>query len=212
MPASRSVHAWLLPLGLVLLWAGYFGPWIPHAAAALSLNALDLSEWVTYLPQVRSGALAVGRLNFLAPLSFAIVLSSAWAWQLPRTRALLLVPLLGFGVLTEPFLLYGNDPELQSQMWILFATAGGCVLGAVLRGQRWYWAGFALLAACGLAANSWPLLLVRPIAGGLYGALPGLGWGWGITQLGAVLLVAGAALRQHQRSSAGSAPSSSHGA
>ena len=42
MPASRSVHAWLLPLGLVLLWAGYFGPWIPHAAAALSLNALDL--------------------------------------------------------------------------------------------------------------------------------------------------------------------------
>ncbi|MEY4221989.1 MAG: hypothetical protein RL334_631 [Chloroflexota bacterium] len=210
MLAGRRVATGLLPLGLALLWAGYFGPWIPHAAAALSLNALDLSEWVTYLPQVRSGALAVGRLNFLAPLSFAIVLSSAWAWQLPRTRALLLVPLLGFGVLAEPFLLYRNEPELQSQMWILFATAGGCVLGAVLRGQRWYWAGFALLAAGGLAANSWPLLLVRPIAGALYGALPGLGWGWGSTQLGAVLLVAGAALRQ--RSSAGSAPSSSHGA
>lgn len=210
MPASRSVHAWLLPLGLLLLWAGYFGPWIPHAAAALSLNALDLSEWVTYLPQVRSGALALGRLNFLAPLSFAIVLSNAWAWQVPRTRALLMVPLLGFGVLAEPFLLYLNEPELQSQIWILFATAGGCVLGAVLRGRRWYWAGFALLAACGLAANSWPLLLLRPVAGALYGALPGLGWGWGITQLGGMLLVVGAALRQ--RSSAGSAPSSSHGA
>lgn len=45
----------LILLGLAL--AGYWGPWLVHPSASLTLNGYDLSEWVTFLPQVRDGSL-----------------------------------------------------------------------------------------------------------------------------------------------------------
>ena len=45
----------LFLLGLAVV--GYWGPWLIHPAAPLILNGYDLSEWVTFLPPVRDGAL-----------------------------------------------------------------------------------------------------------------------------------------------------------
>ena len=44
-------------LGLLLLWLGYFLPWVPHQAAALSMGAYDLSDWVPLLPQVQMASM-----------------------------------------------------------------------------------------------------------------------------------------------------------
>ena len=48
---------------------GYWSPWLTHPAAALRLNGYELSEWITFLPGVRSGDLPLSRLLFLLPLA-----------------------------------------------------------------------------------------------------------------------------------------------
>jgi hypothetical protein len=70
---------WLLLAGWVVAAAGAsFAPWVDRAPAALALTAPDLAEFVKFLPEVRSGALAVQRLLFLAPL-FAVTLGAPLA-------------------------------------------------------------------------------------------------------------------------------------
>ena len=58
-----------------MMWLGYFLPWIPHRAAALTMGAYDLAEWVMLLPQVQDGSIAISQLNFLALISLAVVLT-----------------------------------------------------------------------------------------------------------------------------------------
>jgi len=74
-----QVGRWLLLAGWLLAAAGAsFAPWVDRAPAALVLTAPDLAEFVKFLPEVRSGALAVQRLLFLAPL-FAVALGAPLA-------------------------------------------------------------------------------------------------------------------------------------
>lgn len=56
-------------LALLLAVLGYWLPWLTHPAAALRLNAYELSEWITFLPGVRDGSLSLTRLQFLLPLA-----------------------------------------------------------------------------------------------------------------------------------------------
>ncbi len=69
---SSSLSApgrWLLLAGLLLAAVGAsFAPWVDRPAAALTLTAPDLAEFVKFLPEVRTGSLTVHRLLFLLPL------------------------------------------------------------------------------------------------------------------------------------------------
>lgn len=58
----------LLWLPLLLIGAGYFGPWVWHKAAGLNLSADDLGEWIKFLPAWKSGQLSVMRELFYLPI------------------------------------------------------------------------------------------------------------------------------------------------
>jgi hypothetical protein len=69
MRLARQLACWLLLIGWLLAAAGAsLAPWVERAPAALVLTAPDLAEFVKFLPEVRSGTLAVQRLLFLLPL------------------------------------------------------------------------------------------------------------------------------------------------
>jgi hypothetical protein len=74
LPALQSSNLsapgrWTLLVGLLLAAGGAScGPWVDRPAAALMLTAPDLAEFVKFLPEVRTGSLAVHRLLFLFPL------------------------------------------------------------------------------------------------------------------------------------------------
>lgn len=66
----RSPHfaTVLLLLGWLLVVAGYWGPWVPAAAAGLRVLGLDLAEYVKFIDEVRSGQIALTREVFYLPL------------------------------------------------------------------------------------------------------------------------------------------------
>lgn len=71
--ALRAVHSpsfatALLLLGWLLMAAGYWGPWVPAAAAGLRVLGLDLAEYVKFVAEVRSGQIALTRELFYLPL------------------------------------------------------------------------------------------------------------------------------------------------
>ncbi|HEY68130.1 MAG TPA: hypothetical protein G4N97_07665, partial [Thermoflexia bacterium] len=60
--------------GLVLVIAGYFGPWVGHKTAALTVTGPELSEFAKLFPQVQGGVVPVIRALFLTPLVAAAIL------------------------------------------------------------------------------------------------------------------------------------------
>ena len=71
---TRRLMRGLIVLGVALgLW-GAIAPWIPHRAAGLRLNALDLFVVVRLVPPVRDGVVRVAREVFLLPLLVPAVL------------------------------------------------------------------------------------------------------------------------------------------
>ena len=183
--------AYVASLGLTLLWLGYFLPWVPHRAAALSMGAYDLSDWVTLLPQVQSGSLPVGRLHFLSLLALAVVLTSRYASRGGAYRWLLLP--VGFGALIllpeyPSILSYRSNVAVQAQLGLLAATL---LASAVMwLWPRWRWLGLAqgvTAAVLGIRALR-GFLLVRPVVGDLYGVLPPIGPGWYATLVACTLI------------------------
>ena len=188
-------------LGLALLWLGYFLPWVPHRAAALSMGAYDLSDWVTLLPQVQAGSLPVGRRHFLALLALAVALTAGHASPGGARRWLLLLSGLGALMLLPAYpsiVWYRTDGAVQAQLGLLAATllAGA----AFLRWPHWRWLGLVQgVAAAVLGARALGgFLLIRPVVGELYGAMPPIGPGWYVTLAACTLIflagVPGAAL------------------
>jgi len=79
-PESRRPRQ--LPWLLVILAAaigltGYYGPWVAHRAAGLTVIGLDLAEFVKFLPNMSSGQTAIQREVFYLPL-LAGSLTLAW--------------------------------------------------------------------------------------------------------------------------------------
>ena len=172
------------PVGLFLLWIGYFLPWVPHRAAALSMGAYDLSDWVTLLPQVQSGSLPVGRMHFLSLLGLAVALTVGHVSRGGVRRWLLLPAGLGALMLLPAYpaiVWYRTDTAVQAQLLLLVASL---VAAAVFwRWANWYWLGLVQgLAAAVLGQRALQgLLLVRPLVGELYGSMPPIGSGWYVT-------------------------------
>ena len=66
--SSAAVLRWLLPMALLLAFAGYVGAWVDHKAAGLVITGLDLGEYVKFLTPVRRGEVTLWREGFYLPL------------------------------------------------------------------------------------------------------------------------------------------------
>ena len=126
---------------LVIIVAGYFGPWAAHPAAGLNLSADDLSEWVKFLPMYKAGNSGLIRELFfisiwLAPIGLGLLAGRSRAWLI-KLALLGLAILLVFTPLPKyPELLTAyQTPEFAPTFWI---TAGSLVstLGLGFFGRR----------------------------------------------------------------------------
>lgn len=72
-------------LGLLIVLAAYWAPWVAHPSAGLAIAEIDFNEFPKFMPQVRSGELEVWReafyLTLLGPAAALVV----WAAG-PGTR------------------------------------------------------------------------------------------------------------------------------
>src|SRR5512139_3987450 len=113
----------LLWLALFLIGAGYFGPWVWHKAAGLTLSADDLGEWIKFLPAWKSGQLPVLRELFYLPIwltSIGLGLLAgrikAWPWKLivlGLSVLLVFTPLPKYPELLSAF----REPEFTLTFW-----------------------------------------------------------------------------------------------
>ena len=194
----QSVYWGLLFFGLILALAGYFGPWVYHRTAALTVTGFELSWFAKFFPQVGSGVVPVQREQFYVPLVTAGLLWGLWInrsvdWPVfPRVllTGLAALPLL----LALPPYDFFFAPEYQRQL-LLVAT--GMVLTPLTLLGRWLprrvWGGLlALLALMGASMALRQFLRLRPLVAALYGSPVGLGWGAILCVVGfALLLVLG---------------------
>jgi hypothetical protein len=115
-------------LALLLIGAGYFGPWVWHKAAGLNLSADDLGEWVKFLPAWKSGQLAVMRELFYLPIWLTAiglglmagrVTSRSWKLiVLALSVLLVLTPLPKYPELLSAF----REPEFVLTFWTTAAA------------------------------------------------------------------------------------------
>lgn len=71
----------LLPLGALVAFLGYVGPWVDHRVAGLAILGLDLGEYVKFLPAVRAGATSLWREGFYLPLVAISLTLSLCTWR-----------------------------------------------------------------------------------------------------------------------------------
>jgi hypothetical protein len=194
-----------LPLGWVLATAGYYGPWIAHETAALTLTGSDMGEFVKFLPGVSDGSLQVMRQLFYLP-PVAVVLSVALLVGnrslnyslLLRVVALVLSLALSVqllppawspaSVMTAEFRL---QPIALGLCWL--ALAGFWLLGRLpLRMTALVSSALTVLAG---ALSAWQMLAVKSAIDTVYGTPPSVGWGCFVCLVGlTVLTAAGIAL------------------
>jgi hypothetical protein len=198
-PADLTVHnhaaagrpgptvRWLLPLGWALAAVGYFGPWIAHKTAALTVTGADMAEFVKFVPGVAEGSIGVYRQFFFLPplavvISVAVLISSArlgYPWVFRALVLGLSIP-LSLQLLPpawSPQTLLTAEFRLQTAAlglaWLLLASFWP--LARLPQALRTGLSALAGLAAAALAA--WQYLILKPAVDGVYGSPVGLGWG-----------------------------------
>ena len=203
MPRLAGVR-WLLPLGWVAATVGYFGSWLAHETAALTLSGVDMAEFVKFLPEVLDGTLAVIRQLFYLP-PFAVVVCVAL--------------LVGSGTLRYPvwfrvLALVGAMPvslqllppawsvsSLMSPEFRLQAVALGAswllLAGFWMLGRLPLWLTSAAAGAISLIAMvlpAWQVLIAKPAIDVVYLSAPGIGWGFLVCMAGLAVMTAVSAL------------------
>ena len=204
----------LLPLGWLLAAVGYFGPWIAHPTAALTLSGVDMGEFVKFLPGVLDGSLKVTRqLFYLPPWTVAVTVALLAGSRRLRYPRLLQVAFVLLAVPVSLQLLPPAwspasllTPEFRLQTvalgfsWLLLASFRplGRWLAPRLAGAL-----SAILALLAALLAAWQFWIVKPAIDQVYRRPPPVGWGLGLCLAGlAILAVAGAilALRARPRS------------
>jgi hypothetical protein len=205
----------LVLLGWALASLGYYGPWINHATAALTLSGGDMAEFVKFLPDVLAGTLHVARqLFYLPPLAVvsgvAFLIASrqlAYPWPVRLLVLFFCVP-LSLQLLPpawSPASLATPEFRLQAVAlilcWLLLAAFW-------LLGRLPAWLSGLLTAGLSLSAGvlpAWQLLLVKPAIDAVYGTAPTLGWGLFLCLAGlSIMVLVGALLAlQARRGSVG---------
>lgn len=179
----QSLYWGLLLLGLALALVGYFGPWVYHRTAALTVTGFELSWFSKFFPQVGSGVVSIQRERFFVPVVAAGLLWGLWINRLAELpishRVLLTGPAALLFLLILPPYDFFLTPEYRRQL--LLAIGGMALipltlLGCVLPGRAWGGL-FALLSLAGGGLALTQFLRLRPLVVSLYGSPVGLGWG-----------------------------------
>lgn len=190
----------LLPSGWLLAIAGYFGPWLAHPTAALTLSGADMGEFVKFLPGVIDGSLRILREAFYLPPLVVVVgvalLSGSQRLRYPRPLRLLMLVLAVPTSLQllppawSPKSLMTAEFRLQAIglgiCWLLLAGSG--LLGRLPLQPAGAVGSVLALAAGGLSA--WQFLVVKPAIDRVYIAPPSIGWGFFLSLAG-LLVIAG---------------------
>jgi hypothetical protein len=194
----------LLPLGWVMGAAGYYGPWIAHPTAALTLSGVDMGEFVKFLPGVLDGTLPVARLLFYLPplalvISVALLVGSrllGYPWPVRGVALLLAVP-VSLQLLPPAW----SPASLRTAEFRPQAIALGIcwllLVGSGLWRQLPAWlAGFlsTLLCLAAMGLSSWQFMVVRPAIGEVYGSPPSVGWGFFLCLIGLAIVAGGSAM------------------
>jgi hypothetical protein len=176
-------------LGLVIIVTGYFGPWVAHETAALTVTGFELA----HLTRLQGSPASLTPALFLTPLVAAAILLGLLANQptnqqtnqltnqqtnKPANKLLTLAAaLLALAVLPPyQFIL---DAQYRGQLAL---AAGGLLLVLLTplarRLHRRAWTVLvALVALAGAIPALWQFALLRPLIVALYNRPLDLGWG-----------------------------------
>lgn len=178
----------------ILMVVGFFGPWIAHRTAALTVTGYELSEFAKFFPQIQGGAVPVRRGLFVMPLLAGTV---SLALVVNRSRAALLWRLAATGLLTvvatsvvPPFQAISAPPY---RLQLALVVAGVILTVASLLtprlSERTRGAVLAVLALAGSGPALWQSVLLHPLASDLYGMTIRPGWGVLTCMAGAAMLL-----------------------
>jgi hypothetical protein len=184
-------------LGLILIGAGYFGPWVWHKAAGLVLSADDLGEWIKFLPAWRSGQLAVTRELFYLPIWLTAIGLGLQAGRTPSrfwkivglalAVILVLTPLPKYPELLGAY----REPEFMATFWAtllaLLLTVGLTFFGARIP-ERVVAGLWILIGVSAALFAPWMFGRAMPDIERLYHYA--IGWGFLAAISGGVLLIA----------------------
>ncbi|MFL7793454.1 MAG: hypothetical protein AB8I69_15040 [Anaerolineae bacterium] len=190
MRSKSQIASWGLAfVGICLAIVGYFGPWIPHKAAALTVTGSELS-WFSKPFGLPSREL------FVLPLIAAGVVFSLTAQRyIARPLARFGVVVLGILVILASTPIYDSifSPEYRRQL-ILMAVGGVLVVLTLFapRLPHRVWGVLIVLLALGILPALWQFAAFQPRVAALYKGAIGVGWGLIVCLIGfALLLVRG---------------------
>ncbi|MEX1019461.1 MAG: hypothetical protein WDZ49_07365 [Litorilinea sp.] len=199
--AATRIARGFLPLGAALVFLGYWGPWLAHPTAGLTVLGLDVAEFIKFLPGIRNQTLTIWREAFYLP-AVAISLNlalSAWrpAYRYPYWLRLVLVAGAIATALTllppawSPGILLTPEFQLQTLTMVL------CVVASLLSPFLAHLprlvgriASLALALAAG-ALPLWTLYSTWPEIAAVYAIPIQLGWGPFLVVPGLAFMVAG---------------------
>lgn len=178
----------------VLIIVGFFGPWVAHETAALTVTGYELSEFAKFFPQVQAGVVPVKRALLVVPLlaasiSLALVVQRSSAPPLLRFGATASAALLGLFVLPpyQAFL----EPAYRLQLILVAVGLLLVLLTPVARqlSERVRGGLFLLLALSAAVSALWQVVVLRPLVIDLYGPPIWPGWGFVVCAIGLLLLL-----------------------
>lgn len=194
----------LLPLGWLLAAVGYYGPWIAHSTAGLTLSGADMGEFVKFLPGVVDGSLKVVRQTFyLPPWAVVVGIGLLIGSQRLRYAWLLRVVFLGLAIPVSlqllppawsPATLMAPEFRLQTIAlgisWLVLASfALWGRLPSRLTGSF-----CASLSLAAMVLPAWQLAIAKPAIDQVCGTPPSIGWGFYACLAGLATTVAGSLL------------------
>jgi hypothetical protein len=181
---SVRLARWVILLGVILAAVGYFGPWVAHPTAALTLTGPDLGEFVKFLPQGAPGWRQLFYAPVIAVVATIALLARSYPW-----------------LVRGPLLPAWNVPALRTTEFRVQTVA---LLGcwALLLGHEWLGrlprkvlgGVVALIAVAAAVVVVWQYAETRLAIGQVYSANaapPAVGWGLPVCLVGLALLVAG---------------------
>jgi hypothetical protein len=190
----RIADVWLPILGLVLVLAGYFGPWVPHETAGLTVTGAEVAEFAKLFNSPR----ITRELFFTPPLAAAILLG--FLINRPTNKLLIRLFLTLAAALPAlaalPPYQFLRDPGYHRQL-ILTVAGVGLTLLTFLVGwlpRRIWGALVSLVALAGAVPALWQFARFHPLVITLYDGPVGVGWGLILCAAGFALLLAGGVL------------------
>jgi hypothetical protein len=183
---------------------GYYGPWISHPAAALTLSGVDLGEFVKFLPGVVDDSLRIARQSFYLP-PFSVVVSVGlligarrlrypWPWRLLVLGLAVPVSLQLLPPAWSPNSLLSAEFRLQAialgLCWL--SLAGFWLLGRL---PPWLSGSVsAVLSVIAMGLSAWQFWVVKPGIDAVYGSPPAVGWGFYLCMAGLAVLTTACAI------------------